>query len=142
VRSLKRIALQALFFSLLAHLILLNLFSFRLPLKNAPLKPFVNFLGSFLASYDTQGAKKSPPELNLQKGSVVELSTQQTGNSHVTVETPRALLFLSLPTSTKKTLPNVKVETLPVLEDLEPKQQDEEESFQYAPLKLPEHDRY
>lgn len=142
MRSFRRIAFQALILSFLAHIIIFNLFSFRIPLKDTPFKPFVNFLGSFLESYDTQSTKKNPPTRNRKDEQFLSLSHQQENHPHVKAETPRALLFLSLPASTKKTLPYLKIDPSSASTSTEQGLQDNEESFSHTPLKLPEHDRY
>ncbi len=144
MRNLRGIAFQALFLSLAAHIIILSFFSFRIPLKNIPMQPFVNFLGSFLKPYDTQAANKNPPQLNLNNREIATFANQLTTNPHIKTETPRSFLFLSLPTSTKKTLPHQKIDPAAASQDptaADPNMQNDE-PFQYTPLRLPEHDHY
>jgi len=139
--TLRRIALQAIFFSLIIHVLILNLFSFRLPFKKPPFQPSLNFLGSFLEPYDTQVINKNPPQITIKDQKILTLSHQQKHNPHISAKTDRALLFHSLPASKKKTLPNYQV-ILPEISSNTDKKQKDVEPFEYTPLKLPEHDRY
>lgn len=137
-----RITVYALLFSLAAHFALAGFFSLRIPIKDVPFKPSINFLGSFLTSDDTQGAHKTPPDLSHQKRQVLLLPEPQTSARHITPETPRAVLFSSLPASTKKTLPALKSDPASDAKDAHDVQPFKNETFEYKPLKLPEYDHY
>lgn len=138
---LQKVTLRAIFLSAMIHIVGLSFFSFRVPLQKPSFQPSLNFLGSFLTPYDTKIIKKNPHQIATAKQPVLALPKQQTKNPHINTETDRSLFSRSLPASKKKTLPGRLDTELPESVNIEKKETDEG-SYQYTPLKLPDHDRY
>lgn len=129
----------ALFLSLLCHFIFLGFFSFRMPLKNIPSAPFINFLGSFLGPYDTQVVEKTPLTIehtSNQKFKIADTSKTQPSLEKATKKDPNVQRLPALP---KKTLPIFKAIT-PLPTEIE--NNATEDSLGHEPLTLPKNDPY
>jgi hypothetical protein len=135
--SIKNIFVQAILLSVIFHLIIFSSFSFRMPLQSITQPPFVNFLGSFLTSYDTQTLIEISLPVNIQRTQTLKVPTRATKALPVKVAPQRSSSLQYRSSSSKKTLPVSKTAS-----SATHMEQGKDETFKPEPLKLPDYDRY
>lgn len=133
--------LRAFFLSIFSLLFISVLFSFRLPEKRSAVPPSINFIGSFLSSFDTQPPKDARPIIHaLDTKSFPSELLHQARTRQLETNSKRDTPATYPLGSFKKTFPVV------FLSSPDPQKTDSndegEKIFQHEPLRFPGHDRY
>ncbi|MCX5681764.1 MAG: hypothetical protein NT079_05790, partial [Candidatus Omnitrophica bacterium] len=81
-----------------------------------------------------------PPIINVQDKQNFKLSNESKSNLTIRPETSKSQISEHFSSQSKKTLPVVKIVSLP--DSTTPQDQDKTNTFEHVPLRLPNDDRY
>ncbi|MDP8264258.1 MAG: hypothetical protein P9M12_02105 [Candidatus Aceula lacicola] len=144
--SIKRIIIRAFLLSILLHLIVFNFFNFRFDSKKEPVKPSLNFLGSFLRKHDTESSpifhqlsetKRNYPE------NIDSKTSSSDPSSRIFNDDQKPELKISNQPNFKKTLKTEPFASTPQKKSPELlKNSETSSSISHIHLKLPNDDHY
>lgn|GEM_PF-1154050 len=136
--NMTKIMIEALTLSFFIHIFVITTINFRLPTKRTLSRPSINFLGSFLASFDTQ-YHEHRPTLSTTSKETFRMPQAPSQTTKAKVELPKLSLSKALPIATKRTLPDSRA-TTETLKDQNTENQEIAEPFEHLPLRLPDYD--